>query len=53
MHGVIGSLLKAPYVASKHGVIGLTKVVGLEYANTGVSVNAICPGFVFTDLIKT
>lgn len=51
VHGVVGSVWKTPYVASKHGIIGMTKVIGLEYAQTGVSVNALCPGFVFTELI--
>jgi len=52
VHGKIASINKSPYVASKHGVIGLTKVVALENAQTGVTANAICPGWVLTDLIK-
>lgn len=53
MHGLVGSVWKTPYVSAKHGVLGMTKVAGLELANTGVSINALCPGFVYTDLIKT
>lgn len=52
VHGKVASVNKSPYVASKHGVIGLTKVVALENAQTGVTANAICPGWVLTDLIK-
>jgi 3-hydroxybutyrate dehydrogenase len=55
---LIASVEKAPYVAAKHGVVGLTKVAALEYANVGnaetggVTINAICPGWVETDLIE-
>lgn len=51
VHGLIGSLHKAAYVAAKHGIIGLTKVVALENAEKGVTVNAICPGWVDTELV--
>ena len=50
-HGLVGSIHKAAYVAAKHGLVGLTKVAGLEAAGTGVTVNAICPGWVRTPLV--
>ena len=49
-HGLVASTHKVAYVAAKHGIIGLTKVVGIECADTGVTCNAICPGFVSTPL---
>ena len=52
VHGQVGSLGKAAYVAAKHGVIGLTKVVGLETATSNVTCNAICPGWVLTPLVQ-
>ena len=52
VHGMVGSVNKAAYVAAKHGVIGLTKVVALEAAGTGVTCNAICPGWVLTPLVQ-
>ncbi|WP_425928093.1 3-hydroxybutyrate dehydrogenase [Pseudomonas sp. NyZ201] len=52
VHGQVGSVGKAAYVAAKHGVIGLTKVVGLETATSGVTCNAICPGWVLTPLVQ-
>src|ERR1043166_2811408 len=51
-HGLVASTGKAAYVAAKHGVIGLTKVVALETARTGITCNAICPGWVFTPLVE-
>lgn len=51
-HGLVASPFKSAYVAAKHGVLGLTKTVALELAETGVTANAICPGFVNTPLVK-
>ena len=51
-HGLVASANKAAYVAAKHGVVGLTKVVALETATTGVTCNAICPGWVLTPLVQ-
>jgi 3-hydroxybutyrate dehydrogenase len=51
-HGLVASVEKAAYVAAKHGVIGLTKVVALETATTGITCNAICPGWVLTPLVE-
>jgi 3-hydroxybutyrate dehydrogenase len=51
-HGFVASVEKAAYVAAKHGVLGLTKVVALETATTGITCNAICPGFVLTPLVQ-
>jgi 3-hydroxybutyrate dehydrogenase len=51
-HGLVGSAGKSAYVAAKHGIVGLTKVAALENARTGVTVNAICPGFVLTPLVQ-
>lgn len=50
-HGLVASPFKAAYVAAKHGVLGLTKTAALELAETPVTVNAICPGFVNTPLV--
>jgi len=52
VHGLVGSAEKSAYVAAKHGVIGLTKVTALETAPTGVTCNAICPGWVLTPLVQ-
>jgi len=52
VQGVIGSPFKAAYVAAKHGVVGLTKVGAIEGAALGITVNAICPGAVMTELIR-
>ena len=51
-HGLIASPFKAAYVAAKHGIIGLTKVVALEGAEFGITSNAICPGYVWTPLVE-
>jgi 3-hydroxybutyrate dehydrogenase len=52
VHGLVGSAEKSAYVAAKHGVVGLTKVTALETAPTGVTCNAICPGWVLTPLVQ-
>jgi 3-hydroxybutyrate dehydrogenase len=51
-HGLIASVEKSAYVAAKHGVLGLTKTVALETARTGITCNAICPGWVLTPLVQ-
>ena len=51
-HGLVGSPEKSAYVAAKHGIVGLTKVTALENATTGVTCNAICPGWVLTPLVQ-
>jgi len=51
-HGLVASTCKGAYVAAKHGVIGLTKVVALETASTPITCNAICPGWVLTPLVQ-
>ncbi|MFL6651571.1 MAG: 3-hydroxybutyrate dehydrogenase [Sulfurifustaceae bacterium] len=51
-HGLVASVNKSAYVAAKHGILGLTKVVALETAATGVTCNAICPGWVLTPLVQ-
>ena len=52
IHGLVASTQKSAYVAAKHGVVGLTKVTALENATTGVTCNAICPGWVLTPLVQ-
>jgi len=52
-HGLVASPFKSAYVAAKHGVVGMTKTVALETAGTGVTCNAVCPGFVLTPLVET
>lgn len=51
-HGLVASVEKSAYVAAKHGVVGLTKVVALETADSGITCNAICPGWVLTPLVN-
>ena len=51
-HGLVASTHKVAYVAAKHGLLGLTKVVALETATTGITCNAICPGWVLTPLVQ-
>ena len=51
-HGLVASPYKAAYVAAKHGLVGLTKVVALEVAEQGITCNAICPGYVRTPLVE-
>ena len=51
-HGLVASAQKVAYVAAKHGIVGLTKVVGMECADSGVTCNAICPGWVLTPLVQ-
>ena len=51
-HGLIGSINKSAYTASKHGLVGLTKVTALETAEDPITCNSLCPGFVLTELIQ-
>ena len=51
-HGLVASPFKSAYVAAKHGLVGLTKVVALETARDGITCNAICPGYVRTPLVE-
>jgi 3-hydroxybutyrate dehydrogenase len=51
-HGLVASPFKSAYVAAKHGIVGLTKTVALEVAENGITVNAICPGYVQTPLVE-
>jgi 3-hydroxybutyrate dehydrogenase len=52
VHGLVASVQKAAYVAAKHGIIGLTKVVALECAQDNVTANSVCPGWVHTPLVE-
>ena len=51
-HGLVASPFKAPYTASKHAVVGFSKAVALEVAETGITCNAVCPGYVRTPLVE-
>ena len=51
-HGLVASPFKSAYVTAKHGILGLTKTVALETARDGITVNAICPGYVLTPLVE-
>ena len=51
-HGLVASPYKSAYVAAKHGIVGLTKTIALEVAEHGVTVNAVCPGYVWTPLVE-
>jgi 3-hydroxybutyrate dehydrogenase len=51
-HGLVASPFKAAYVAAKHGIVGLTKVIALETAEANITCNAICPGYVYTPLVE-
>jgi len=53
VHGKLASPFKAAYVAAKHGVLGFAKVMAMEGAEFGITVNTICPGFVDTPLMRT
>ncbi len=52
VHGLVASPFKCAYVAAKHGLLGITKTVALEVAQSGITVNAICPGYVLTPLVE-
>ena len=52
VHGLVGSAEKSAYVTAKHGIVGLTKVTALENAASGITCNAICPGWVLTPLVQ-
>ncbi len=51
-HGLVASKFKSAYVAAKHGILGLTKTIALELAESGITANSICPGYVLTPLVE-
>jgi 3-hydroxybutyrate dehydrogenase len=51
-HGLVASVNKVAYIAAKHGIVGITQTVALETATTGITCNAICPGWVLTPLVQ-
>lgn len=51
-HGLVASPYKSAYVTAKHGIVGLTKTVALEAAEFGITVNAVCPGYVLTPMVE-
>lgn len=50
--GLVGYAYVAAYVAAKHGVVGLTRALALEYAKSGININAVCPGYTETEIVK-
>jgi 3-hydroxybutyrate dehydrogenase len=52
VHGLVASEHKSAYVSAKHGIVGLTKTIGLETAGSGITCNSICPGWVLTPLVQ-
>ena len=52
VHGLVASPYKSAYVAAKHGLLGLTKATALEMAKENITCNAICPGYVLTDIVE-
>lgn len=53
VHGIVASPLKSAYIASKHGVVGLTRAAAVEGASAGITANAICPGAVLTEMVSS